>query len=449
MNPTLIPFVAFEHYMLADDWPTHSMTCHMHFWFTGKFDRNLFEKALKESLPRHPIFQMTVVGSAKSKTREIYWKPVTELTMPFISWAGDDTPIDEPPGGVAQDITKEIGLRLWIRESLDIKKPQTMLRVQFHHSVCDGLGIFQFVEDLLTIYGTFSGLVMPPLRKIDSSLFPRRGDFSISRPDWKARRHLDLARAKSFIRTIARPLASPDKGSTALTQKANPLASERIILEPMTLEKIRSEARAHGASVNDLLLRDLFYVLAGWNAQLGKKSLWTRIAVATSLRGPVEEHMSAANIVSMVFLSRKFKHVFSADLLPSIICEMKDIKDNKLGMALPRVMMKLGQYAGGIYRFLHLPACSTTAVLTNLGRPFANSKLTDQDGILRVGDITLDSLESIPPVRPRTSASFSVNYYGGALSITLKYDSTHLTKQTARRLLERYCDQLKQKTVSS
>jgi hypothetical protein len=118
-------------------------------------------------------------------------------------------------------------------------------------------------------------------------------------------------------------------------------------------------------------------------------------------------------------------------------------------MALPRVMMKLGRYYGGIYRFLNIPTCSTTAVLTNLGRPFADSKLADQNGKVRVGDIILESLETLPPVRPRTLASFSVNYYGGALSITLKYDSTEFTKSTASGLLERFCDQLKQKVASS
>ena len=86
--------------------------------------------------------------------------------------------------------------------------------------------------------------------------------------------------------------------------------------------------------------------------------------------------------------------------------------------------------------------CSATAILTNLGRPFADSKLTGSDGKLRVGDITLESVETLPPVRPKTSAIFSVNYYGGSLSVTLRYDSTVFTLDTARKLLERFTAQI-------
>jgi len=138
--------------MLADDRPTHSMTCNTRFWFTGKFDKPDFYEALREVLPRHPIFQMTVSGSVKNRTKDIFWVPKSEIVMPFISWAPEGTPIDIPPTGLAQNIYEEIGLRFWIRDSDTPSPTQTMIILQFHHSVSDGLGVFQFMEELLIAY---------------------------------------------------------------------------------------------------------------------------------------------------------------------------------------------------------------------------------------------------------------------------------------------------------
>ena len=96
-----IPIAVFEHYMLADDRPCYPMTCHIRFWFSGRFDRDNFTIALKSILQRHPIFQMTIDGSPEKKTKDIFWQPTAEVTMPFVSWAPQGTPIEEPPNGVS------------------------------------------------------------------------------------------------------------------------------------------------------------------------------------------------------------------------------------------------------------------------------------------------------------------------------------------------------------
>lgn len=437
-----VPLVAFEHYMLADERPTHPMTCHIRFWFRGKFERPFFTEALRKVLDRHPIFQMTIEGSPKSPTKDIYWRHTQKLTMPFISWGPTGSPIDEPPGGFAQNLYREIGLRLWIRDSDEESPTQTMLLVQFHHSVCDGIGMFHFLEDLLINYGNLTNIAVPVMRDIDPDVFARRGEFSLSPSEWAARRSLDMKRTLTFVETIAKPLQAPPAGPGELTKTADLFASERVVLPAEALARLRAEAREKNASVNELLIRDLFLVLTDWNAALGSTRFWTRIAIPTSLRGPVEEQLSAANVVSMVFLSRRRREIKSQNLLQTIVQEMQEIKEHRLGVALPRVFRRLGRYRQAVYRFLHLPTCSSTAVLTNLGRPFADSRLAGPDGKIRVGSICLESLETMPPVRPKTSASFSVNYYGGALSVTLRYDSTILTGRAAKDLLSNYCQKL-------
>lgn len=435
-------FAPFEHYMLADDRPSHSMTCHIRFWFRGIFNPDFFKQALTQVLPRHPIFQMTIVGSSRDPTRKIYWQHPGHLTMPFISWAETGAPIDAPPGGFAQNLYEEIGLRFWVRYDQGGDEPRTMMLVQFHHSVCDGIGLFQFMEDLLIAYGSLSGVPVPRMRPIDPKAFLRRGDFGLSADDWSARKSIDIARAAKFFKSRARPLAYDRKQSASLAKTADLLASERIMLAPDVLHRLRAGARDRKASVNDAMIHDLFLTLADWNQALGDTKDDIRVAMATSLRGASEEAMSAANVVSMVFLNRSHGEIADDTLLESIIDETNLIKKNRLGVVLPRVIRRLGRYPAAIDRFLKIPICSATAVLTNLGRPFAHSPLTGPDGLLRVGSITLESLETLPPVRPKTRASISVNYYGGSLSVTLRYDSTVLTKKQAVELLGNFTARL-------
>jgi hypothetical protein len=437
-----IALTPFEHYMLADDRPSHSMTCHIRFWFRGVFNPDFFKKALAQVLPRHPVFQMTVVGSPRKPTRKIYWHHPGQLTMPFISWAAAEVPIDEPSGGFAQNIYKNIGLRFWIRDDQQSDNPRTMMLVQFHHSVCDGIGLFQFMEDLLIAYGSMAGVSVPPMRPIDPEAFFRRGDFGLTARDWAARRPIDVARAAKFFKSRARPLAYDRQKSASLPKTADLFASERFLLAPEVLGHLRSHARASNASVNDVMIHDLFHTLADWNRAHGDTKQDIRVAMATSLRGPPEVSMSAANVVSMVFLNRSHREIASQKLLASIVEETHLIKQYRLGVVLPRVIRRLGRYPGAIDQFLKIPICSATAVLTNLGRPFADSPLTGPDGLLRVGSLTLESLETMPPVRPKTSASISVNYYGGSLSVTLRYDSTVFSRQQAVELLGNFTARL-------
>ena len=440
--PTRIPLSPFEHYMLADDRPSHSMTCHIRFWFRGTFLQDQFKQALALVLPRHPVFQMTVSGSPTKPTHKIFWHHPGHLTMPFISWESAETPIEEPPGGFAQNIYEEIGLRFWLREDHSGEISRTILLVQFHHSVCDGIGLFQFMEDLLITYGSITGSKVPELRPIDHEAFLKRGEFGLSSDEWAVRKPIDVARAAKFFKSVARPIAYEKTSAKFLPKSADLLASERMILAPEILTSLRSEARARNTSVNDVMIRDLFQTLADWNEAHGDTKQDIRVAIATSLRGPSEASMSAANVVSMVFLNRSHREIADANLLQTIAAETNLIKQNRLGVVLPRVIRRLGRYPGAIERFLKVPVCSATAVLTNLGRPFADSPLTGSDGLFRVGAITLESLETLPPVRPKTRASISVNYYGGSLSVTLRYDSTVFTRIQAAQLLGNFTARL-------
>ena len=441
-NNASYPMVAFEHYMLADDRPSHSMAVQMRFWFKGIFNQQNFREALKQTLTRHPIFQMTVRGNATHRTSRITWNQSNTLVMPYISWATAENPIDHPRDGFRQFINKDIGLRLWVRERQDASDPSTMLLVQFHHSVCDGIGMLHFIEELLTQYGHIQGLVTHPLKELDHDIFPARGNFGLTAAEWKSRKWRDFKRAWKFFKAIAQPLALPANQDKITTKVADLFASERVVLNNSVLDHIRRSAKAAGATVNDILLHELFATLSRWNLDHGKKQNKIRIALATSLRSAAEEKLSSVNVVSMVFLDRSHKQIATSGLLATIVEETEDIKNNRMGITLPRVMRRLGRLPYGISLFMGAPVCSATAVLTNLGPALSQSPLKGPDGKLQIADIQLESYELMPPVRPRTRASFAINYYAGQLSVTLRYDSTALSQSSARELLARFSKRL-------
>jgi NRPS condensation-like uncharacterized protein len=440
------PMVAFEHYMYADDRPTHSMVVQMRFWFSGHFEQEAFISALSETLKRNRIFQMKLSGKPSSRTSSIKWTEEPTLILPYISWASLEDPLSHPVNQSHIDLKHEIGLRIWVRDNARSESKtshtKTELLVQFHHSVCDGVGMLLFVEELLIHYARLKGIANHQLRPIDPTLFGSRGNFWLTKSEWRQRRFKDIKRAFNYFRCLAQPLASPQEQAGDLTHRADIFAAERTILDSDILKSIRSTARSLQVTVNDLLLHELFHTLSEWNKSLGSIRNKIRIGLATSLRTEQDARQSCLNVVSMVFLDKSHRDIESGNILPAIVNETHDVKQNRMGITLPRFMGLCGKIPFAIRIFMGLPISSATAILTNLGATLSNSALMGPGNKLTVGHIRLEEYELLPPVRPRTNASFAINYYAGRLSVTLRFDSTRITRSTAIFLLDRYCKRL-------
>ena len=462
LAPAKMPLVAFEHYMLADERKSHSMACHMRFWFTGHFVQSDFEGALRRVLIRHPVFQMTVEGPTTNKTNEIYWVAKSSVVraclatsnpesssaeqavvMPFISWGELGTPIDTPLTGATMDLHTEIGIRFWIRQSNSESTPKTVLLIQFHHSACDGLGIIQFMDDLLMTYGQLRGSCQLTCPMIDPTAFNLRGTHHLDQEKWAARTSLDWRRTLKYFMTIPTPMLGGRPPRPPKCEVSDALASERIVLPKNYLDRYRENARLKNVSVNDLLIRDLFLSLADWNRSQRKTCRIVRLALAVSLRVVGDSCASAANNVSMVFLDRSARKIRRSDLLQSISNETKEIMSFRMGLSLIRVLKRLGSLRYLMAFVVRLPVCSSTAVLTNVGHVFSNSKLMGTNGKVSLGDISLESLELLAPVRPKTNAAFSINYYAGELSITMRFNSLVMTTENANQFLNQFSSRIK------
>jgi NRPS condensation-like uncharacterized protein len=439
-----LPLADFERYMLLDDQPSYPMTCHMRFWFDGVLDRIAFTKALAETLKEHPLLRSQLRTKRRFGIfRSFLFEPIpaflftheSEDVLSVIDWKEGTHSINE------ETIPQyDLRTKFFVRTNAS----DSLLVIRFHHCVTDGIGIFGFLESLLFRYDDIiQGRTMKAGSEPSIPDQHKRHHFDLSLMDWIKRFHLDYARITRFFRTLPTPLAAPN--APINTDPASPLAAVRKILTPSDMSQLSSAARAHGVSVNDLLLARLFRTALDWNHRSHRRHKHhrrrpgrIRMNVPVSLRTEQDASLPASNFVSMVFLDRSQKDIENeTQLVKSIASEMEHIKDNRMGLALIRAVRLMMR--ARIFNFVFKsPMCMATIGLTNLGKPFHGSKLMNASGLLQAGNVTLSSLDTFPPVRNKTRSTISVNRYGGQLSVTVRYDSRSWTHRDAEDFLNVY-----------
>ena len=121
-------------------------------------------------------------------------------------------------------------------------------------------------------------------------------------------------------------------------------------------------------SLNDLLLRDMFLAVNEWNKQAGVKPGWLRVLMPTNLRLPRDEHMPAANMVSLSFITRHSRECRQPrELLDGIRCETDSIKRIRRGLYFIRVIEVAQAMCGRMPKLLVGRRCRASVVLSNLG----------------------------------------------------------------------------------
>lgn len=415
--------------MLADDRPDYPMTFLLRLAFTGCIDRQRFAAALNEALTLHPLLRAQVRGSAETRPS---WIEASD-PQPQVSWnltANATT----SGGGPWIDLGQETGLRLSIQE----RESTTQLLCQFHHSCCDGVGALHFVETLLTAYDsprTQVALLLGSRYRSSQRLAAR----DHSGASWKQRMlqvprdALDLLR---FFMHAPLPLGPPDDRRAAVRASSAGLQSH--IFTEQESATIRETARSERVTINDLLLRDLFLVLADWNRQQGPPSKYRpiRIAMPMNMRGPTDQITTAINAVSMAFIDRKSRQMADPrDLLGSIRAETLEAKRSLTGPAMLKVLRVLGALPSALPFVLNLPRCLASSVLSNLGILFAQSPLRRRNHCIVAGGLVLDRVEFFPPIRPFTHTAFGVLTYANRLVLNLRFDSRKLTGDEGSALL--------------
>jgi hypothetical protein len=461
--PLPLDFVAFEDYMLTDDRDSHPMTFTVRMHFSGRFDRERFEKAVLCAVERHPLFRARL----EQIGRHNRWV-ASEDPRPWIAYVAPDEPL-RYPGSERIDLTRENGLRIWVRgprasgdaQSTEAQATKAQatgpkpteaetdapleMRIQFHHCCTDGIGAYRFIEDLLCAYelevhGDRRGAAF---RALDPQLLKRRTKFGLSR--WQSILRFPQEMWGIIIGLplffLKRPieLETPDPVAGPSVDPLELLDYPVFVLDEQESRNLRQAGKSLGGTLTDVMLRDMFMAMHAWNVKLrpGSKRRMQRVMMPFSLRGTDDEEVPATNIVAMAMVDRRpWFHRSPRRLLRGIVWETKILKRFRLAISFVRACGIFRHVPGGMELLARANRCYTSTVLSNMGVALYAAQLPREGNKLLSGDLMLEAIQSAPPVRPFTATSLTSVSYAGRLTMVVNFDRYHLTPEVARQFTE-------------
>lgn len=441
MQPTISqwPLTAFEEYMLCDDRPAYPMTGVFRLRLSGILDRNAFESALNSVVSRHYLLRCTVrtkPGRRPCWIDNSAWRPTVEWDAQCNRYGY--------PNMSFMDLTKAPGGRFWIVE----RENSSDVVIQAHHSCTDAIGMCQVLEELLVLYARnmASPSRVGKLREIDPVRFPMRGSTG-SAPKIALKLFDELLGAWQFL--TRRPIPFTSK-RTGLNESDLPdffPASRTFELEEEETRLFFAAAKELGATVNNLLLRDLFLTVGAWRRENheGNEQDWVRFAVPVNLRTEDDERLTMANCVSMVFPEQRMHDLSNShQFLENLHKEMVLNNESKLkstyisSIDIVRRIPRLLTFISGYIK------CFSTCVFSNVGNVLNNTSLPLRDGKILAGNVVVEGIDLFPPLRRNTQLVVCVATYNKRLSLMLHFDPRCLSDDQGNGFLEKYVGKLRE-----
>ncbi len=435
-----IPLSIIEQYLFWEDRPAYPWSCFFRLNFDGVIERQEIEAAIAKALERNPLMRSKVTVKTE---RKLYWE-IDEHYEPQITFS--NRPPEEYPGAPTLeylDLTKEIGTRFFVETS----ENKSNLLIQFHHACCDGGGILSFADELMIAYAREMGLEVE-FPKVSASKLGKRAKFPmgfLKRLKDVRKQLVGLAGIRQFIQRDPQPIVRHQarQETDALPPSYPNMFTRAVGLDEST--QLRAFARTTKVRLNDLLIRDLFLTLYAWRKRNTdfEDATWIRMLVPMNLRTSFHRDLSAANVVSSIFLDRNGQHLeCDSDLLKGIHDEMNLIKDNNLGQIFLH-SLRLCRWFPGLKKTARRDECTNTCILTNIGKPFNRSRLPKKKGKLSPGNLILENIECAAPIRPYNCISFTVMEYAKQLYLTLHFDSRFLSPEAANDIMNQFIERLR------
>jgi hypothetical protein len=434
-SPFPLPLTPFERYMIADDRHSHPMTFALECRLRGVANRALLAQAAHEMLCRHPLLHCRIMRRAT----HYQWIPA-DLPQPLIQWfQAKDLPASV---GVKIDPITEPVMQL---RAVQFDKGM-LLQILVHHAAVDGIGIIQFLDDLLSAYNR-SINQMPVdgiLPNLDVDTLKQRGTFQVKTPTPVGRMsQLRFVARESWRFLTRRPcrIPAPSQGNAGEPMKPT---QQVCALFPKQLSTSLTEfADQSHVSLNACMLAALYQTLYDLGELLPtiRQRRWLRIAVPINLRGMKDRKTPAANHLGYAFLDRDRGACGCARaLMPGIHDEIRTILQWSIGGAFVQAVAALDRIPGMLYATTHLFSNLSTVVFSNLGDLSRRLRQTVDLSDPKRSDqcLELEILAGAPPVRPGTHACFATFLLHGQLAISMARDPQALSQDAAHYLMRCY-----------
>ena len=404
--------------MLADDSADYPRNFSLVFQLNERLDEERLRAAIEAATQRHPLLRAVVETKGDRPQQWIACpNPSYELM-----WSDEPRDAAEPLRPF--DLRHEPGVRFHVRRQSD----GDALHVEVHHATTDGVGAIQFIGDLLTLY---QGAAPAPL---DPARLASRDKFGLT--GWR-RPIRWLYAAFGWLGAIEFLIHHPAPlGDAAGSVESRLSAFASYAFSQDDTAALIQTAKSKNATLNDLLMRDLFLTLQSfvecyWPE---RKHSHQRIMVPTNLRSADDGELPAANVVAMVNIERRTHRWTDCDRMLHVLHrELAAVKRFKLGVVFVQILSVLQLLFGSLRRFLPRDRCQATCVASNLG--------------LVLPQIAADSVRAVefyPPIRPLTAAAFGIATHAGQMTISLHFDASTMTVEQGQELLERFVAQLQE-----
>lgn len=442
-KPRLFPLhiAPIDEFFLLDDRPDYPMTFASHIFFSGSVCRESFQAALLEALELHPLLQAYVRPAKQGKLCFVQPKDA----FPVVDWAPLEAPL-EFTNGEAINLANEVGLRVWVRAGEEASE----LVLQFHHACCDGTGAHRFIGDLLAAYGrrTATDDKLPKTASYNPQLIKlRRGKLSDTIV-YGSRTSIIRRGLGEGVGVFGRRIAplSPSKQITETNHEMTFPGVVSLRFDRQQHQALRDAARRMGGMLNDLLMAEMFQSMNAWNvSQGGRRRQHLRIMMPSDMRDKQDYEMPAANMTSYNFVTRHSNQCKDAgDLLRSIHDETNRIKHEQRGRRFIDSIMAAKNVPGLLPLLLSGRRCLSTVTLSNMGDPTRRFLATfpRQHGKLVAGNLTLQHMVGVSPLRPQTRAAVSIVTLYRELHINVRCDPHVMSAGDAQSFLDLYGSRL-------
>lgn len=441
-----MPLAAFEQYMLLDDDPRYPPTFFIQLQLKGRLDRPSLVEAYEEALRRHPLLCCRV----ERRMGRYYWVWTPESGA--AAELNPDVWRASKPWMQPINLFDETGVRAWG----EIGDSGAEITLQFHHACCDGIGASQFLEDIAVYYARLTTVdgPLPELRFLRPEALLTRADVASRRVGWlpgSLPRRLAVMLRDSvdflFLERKEYLKAIPEADSQKQCDEFN-LQSE--YLDRATTRRLRNIASRANVTLNDILTRDLMETLEEWNRESGgaHRRRLISLVIPTSLRGPDDDQLPAANVVGYAFPVRtRMEMRDSRRLLTDLGEEMREFLAAQYGWLFVQGLMITQRipFLMSVSRLMLRNRCMGMAVLSHMGNRLnsISTRLNSVGNEIRVGNMILGEIRCVPPLRHGTHAAAATYIIGGRLMVNLRCDPATFGVTQTQQLLDRFIARLK------
>jgi hypothetical protein len=430
----VLPLTPTERYFFHDHRESHPAWIRYDFTFHGLLERAALERALERIVQRHPLTGATVA--------EPRWgAPVWQLgtARPELAWCEEapaDTDNADDDARERHDLSTRAGFRCVVRA----RAAEAHLSLTVHHAVADGLGVHVLAKELFALYAIERGaaITLPAI----APLSPGRDRRSPGAAVWW--RQLPwVAFGVVWGAMLDRRRVVQMRGAAGSGRRRE-LAARCWSAEDTV--RLRKAARTAGASLNELVLRDVQVALGAWLQRHGPAAPedWTRVLVPMNVGGARVALQSSTNALGVVLIDRRVRSLGRrARLLHRAHEDMEFIQRRGLMRVFGAFMRLRGWVPGGIARYCGRSGARSTLVFSNIGKLLGTGELVRSDGVLKLPGAELTDFAAWGPCRPGANIFALTGSYRGRQSFWVAYDPAAMSAEQAEDFANEWETQLR------